>query len=310
MLLYKEHDLKSTEGTVDISKLKQEIDQLAKDKLELDAKISQLSSEMNRLHLQSSAQAQIDVLKKDKGSKEENIRRLKAKQEDTISYLLGHMPTTNIRTQIDDYVGKQTESVKTLRQEVHQSKNQLSTKEAEKKMISETLRKKEEDLKSKLFYLFITLKILTWKKIFSVCGSQNFDDGLLTFKDKMSQTQDTRGSLLGAEHFFKKYATDLEKDDPCCPLCHREFDTDQEVKELVIELKNKLRMVPAKLQKAEKDLDEFRKKYDSMMQLKPLKENISTLTSKEIPELKTKLKKLNEDIGTLRTTIEEVTILY
>jgi len=28
----------------------------------------------------------------------------------------------------------------------------------------------------------------------------------------------------------------LEKDDPCCPLCHREFDTDQEVKELVIEV--------------------------------------------------------------------------
>ncbi|XP_063414540.1 DNA repair protein RAD50-like [Mytilus trossulus] len=288
-----EHDLKSTEGTVDIPKLKQEIDQLAKDKLELDAKISQLSSEMNRLHLQSSAQAQIDVLKKDKGSKEENIRRLKAKQEDTISYLLGHMPTSNIRTQLDDYIGKQTESVKTLRQEVHQSKNQLSTKEAEKKMISETLRKKEEDLKN------------LEEKIFSVCGSQNFDDGLLTFKDKMSQTQDTRGSLLGAEHFFKKYATDLEKDDPCCPLCHREFDTDQEVKELVIELKNKLRMVPAKLQKAEKDLDEFRKKYDSMMQLKPLKENISMLTSKEIPELRNKLKKLNEDIGTLRTTIEE-----
>ncbi|CAG2229018.1 RAD50 [Mytilus edulis] len=114
-----EHDLKSTEGTVDIPKLKQEIDQLAKDKLELDAKISQLSSEMNRLHLQSSAQAQIDVLKKDKGSKEENIREIeplsnlhmkmflcrKAKQEDTISYLLGHMPTTNIRTQIDDYIG-------------------------------------------------------------------------------------------------------------------------------------------------------------------------------------------------------------
>ncbi|VDI79249.1 DNA repair protein RAD50 [Mytilus galloprovincialis] len=277
-----EHDLKSTEGTVDIPKLKQEIDQLAKDKLELDAKISQLSSEMNRLHLQSSAQAQIDVLKKDKGSKEENIRRLKAKQEDTISYLLGHMPTSNIRTQIDDYVGRQTESVKTLRQEVHQSKNQLSTKEAEKKMISETLRKKEEDLKN------------LEEKIFSVCGSQNFDDGLVTFKDKMSQTQDTRGSLLGAEHFFKKYATDLEKDDPCCPLCHREFDTDQEVKELVIELKNKLRMVPAKLQKAEKDLDEFRKKYDSMMQLKPLKENESSKLKTEVKDLRRSERQLNE----------------
>ena len=34
------------------------------------------SSEMNRLHLQSSARAQLDVLKKDKVTKEEQIRRL------------------------------------------------------------------------------------------------------------------------------------------------------------------------------------------------------------------------------------------
>lgn len=45
-----------------------------------------------------------------------------------------------------------------------------------------------------------------------------------------------RGSLLGAEHFFQKYVNDLEKQEPCCPLCHREFDTDQEVKELIIEV--------------------------------------------------------------------------
>ena len=34
-------------------------------------------------------------------------------------------------------------------------------------------------------------------------------------------------------------------------------------------------MVPSKLVKTEKDLDEYRTKYDAMMQLKPLKENVS-----------------------------------
>ena len=34
-------------------------------------------------------------------------------------------------------------------------------------------------------------------------------------------------------------------------------------------------MVPNKLQRAEKDLDEFQKKYDSLNQLKPLRENVS-----------------------------------
>ena len=34
-------------------------------------------------------------------------------------------------------------------------------------------------------------------------------------------------------------------------------------------------MVPNKLQRAEKDLDEFQKKYDALNQLKPLRENVS-----------------------------------
>ena len=41
---------------------------------------------------------------------------------------------------------------------------------------------------------------------------------------------------MGAEHFFKKYARDLQKNNPACPLCHREFDTDQEVRELIHEV--------------------------------------------------------------------------
>ena len=47
----------------------------------------------------------------------------------------------------------------------------------------------------------------------------------------------TRGSLLGAEHFFKKYVGELDKEEPCCPLCHREFDTAQEVRELILEVR-------------------------------------------------------------------------
>ena len=42
-----------------------------------------------------------------------------------------------------------------------------------------------------------------------------------------------RGAVIGASYVFKKYATELEKDKPCCPLCYREFDTDQEVRDLI-----------------------------------------------------------------------------
>nr|XP_022328065.1 DNA repair protein RAD50-like isoform X1 [Crassostrea virginica]XP_022328067.1 DNA repair protein RAD50-like isoform X1 [Crassostrea virginica] len=287
-----EFELAKTEKTVDVNKIKQEIECLSKEKSKLDATISDLSSEMNRLHLQSSARAQLDVLKKDKVTKEEQIRRLRAKQEDTLTYLLGHVPARNVRGELDEYIGKQTDSVKRLSQDIQKIKSVLSSKEAEKKMLGESLKKKEAELKN------------VEEKVFSVCGSQNFDEGLSSLQEKMSTAQDQRGSLLGAEHFFQKYVNDLEKQEPCCPLCHREFDTDQEVKELIIELKNKLRMVPSKLVKTEKDLDEYRTKYDAMMQLKPLKENITVLEDQEVPELKNKLKKINEDISRLREDVQ------
>lgn len=43
------------------------------------------------------------------------------------------------------------------------------------------------------------------------------------------------------------------------------------------QFKNKFRMVFSKLLKIEKDLDEYRIKYDVMMQLKSFKENVSLI---------------------------------
>ncbi|KAJ8311256.1 hypothetical protein KUTeg_011191 [Tegillarca granosa] len=288
-----EHELKTVEENVDVDKLKKEIADLANEKSKNDLKISDLNSEISRLHLQSSEQAKLDVIKKDKASKEENIKRIKSKQEDTITYLMGHMPTANIRDQLEDYIDKQSSLVKKVTQELQKTQTQLSSKEAEKKMTFESLKKQEDELKN------------LEEKIFTVCGSQDFDDGLSVLNEKIEKSQDQRGSLMGAEYFFKKYVDDLEKEEPCCPLCHREFDTGQEVKELILELRNKLRQVPAKLNKTETDLDEYKQKYDAMMQLKPLKENIKTLEEKEIPDLKTKLKKINEEIEKFRNIIQE-----
>lgn len=292
-----EHELQTKENSLNTDALKQEISDMAKEKSDLEGKISELSSEMVQLTQQSTAQAQLDVLKKDKSSKEENIRRLKAKQEDTIKYLLGHVPNRNIRGELEEYIGKQTNDVRKCTAEMNESKNNLSKIETERKMFMAQLKQKEEELKG------------LEERIFSVCGSQNFDEGLQAIQQKMTTAQDTRGSLLGAEHFFKKYVGDLEKEEPCCPLCHREFDTEQEVRELVLELKEKLRMVPNKLQRAEKDLDEFQKKYDSLNQLKPLRENMESLKSKDIPTLQKGLKKGSDEIQKLReqlTDIEDV----
>lgn len=44
--------------------------------------------------------------------------------------------------------------------------------------------------------------------------------------------------LTAFETIYKKYVTTMEdkKKDPCCPLCHRQFNTLQEMQNLVTEV--------------------------------------------------------------------------
>ncbi|XP_060561846.1 DNA repair protein RAD50-like [Ruditapes philippinarum] len=246
--------------------IQQKIDELRdkKTKLEQNDKIKR--------EMMSSAQAELDILKKDKASKEENIRIL------------------NI------FYSNQNEDVKKCSGKMNQIKNTMSKMETERKMGMEQLKKKEAELKG------------LEERVYNVCGSQNFDEGLSTIQERMEKVRDQHGSLVGEQHFYMKYAKDLEKDDPCCPLCHRGFDTQQDVRELVLELKDQLRMVPSKLKTAEKEIDECQEKYDALMQLKPLRENMEKLEKLEIPDLKSSLKKTEDEIHKQKedlTKIEE-----
>ncbi|KAK6173416.1 hypothetical protein SNE40_016870 [Patella caerulea] len=291
-----EQDLTSLESNLNLEDVKREIAELDKTRKELNVKISDLNTELNKLTLESNVQAEVNMYNKDKVSKEDNIRRLKAKHEDTINYLLGDGASTqNLRGKLEDFIIEQGDSVKHCSEELQNAQRSLSSKEAQQKMLQQQLRQKEDELRK------LDDKILT------VCGSQNYDDEYQNVQQKLTQTQESRGSLLGAEHFFKQYVTDLEKTDPCCPLCHRGFETEEDVRQLILELQDKLRRVPSRLNKAEKDLEEYQTKYDNMTQLKPLRENITTLNDISIPDLKTKLKKLSEEINELKERIQDKT---
>ncbi|XP_041359275.1 DNA repair protein RAD50-like [Gigantopelta aegis] len=287
-----EHDLETAEQAVDTNELKRDTAEKEKERRRLDSALSELDSEMNRLHRQSNAQAQLDMFKKDKVSKTESIERLKAKHEDAITYLIGHMPQQNIRGQIQDYMGTQDEMVKSCSVELQKAKQECSAKEAEKNMISVQIKQCESKIRD------------MEERLNNVCSSENFGEEFETVQTKVEQAQDAKGSLMGAEHFFKKYVKDLEKEKPFCPLCHRGFDDDQEVRELILELKQKLRLVPAQLEKADSSLSEYKTKYDNMIQLKPVKENIAKLQNADLPALKADLQRLSDEIRSLKETIQ------
>ena len=45
-----------------------------------------------------------------------------------------------------------------------------------------------------------------------------------------------RGSYYGAKYFLEKYLRRLNEDTPPCPLCHRLFESQDEVEELISEV--------------------------------------------------------------------------
>lgn len=159
--------------------------------------------------------------------------------------------------------------------------------------MQDELKKKEEEFHSQE------------EKLFSVCGSQNFDESLEAVKNKIDEAQNEKGALIGASHFFNKYIKKLRRTDPECPLCHRQFDGGDDAGEIIEELLEMLRSIPRKMETAEQAVNELQTKYDEMQRLIPLKKTMTKLETKEIPDLKTKLKTVNTDIEKLRSDIEE-----
>ncbi|XP_029643007.1 DNA repair protein RAD50 isoform X1 [Octopus sinensis] len=285
--------LKATEESINVAELKKEIQNMSQEKKTLEEQYDELDGLLKKMHQHSTVQTQISMLDKEKTAKEEQIKKCKSRHETSIIHLLGEMPRNDLRGTLDEYVSKQSNNVQKSTEKLDKLRQDLSSKETQKRMLLEEMRKRENELKK------------LEEKLQDACGEDTFEDSLQSIQLKLTQVQDQRGSLMGSEHFFKKFVVDLKKDSPCCPLCHRGFEQEQEIRELILELENKLRMVPSKLHKSERELEQYQKEYDTLQQLKPIKENLTLLSTTDLPDIKNKLDSVNNAIVKLNKSIQE-----
>ncbi|BFZ14970.1 hypothetical protein BsWGS_18009 [Bradybaena similaris] len=287
-----EDELSKAETSLSVDEVKSEMTSLDRQKRQLEAAISDLDDDMNRLHKQSKVQTELDMLIDSQKEKEASIARLRAEHEENITSLLGVFPVDNLRESVSVYISNQSENVRKYTAELTELRNQLSAKQAEKNSTSAQLAQKEEEVR--------TLE----GRINNVCDSQDLDDEITEVQKSLTQAQEEKGSLLGADHMIKKYIKNLEKNNPACPLCQRGFQQAQEVRELILKLQEQLRKVPTNVRKAEEDVEKYQKKYDDVMQLRPVRESLMILREKDIPSLKTKLKKLDDDVRRLKEEVQ------
>uniref|UniRef100_A0A1W7REA9 DNA repair protein RAD50 n=1 Tax=Agkistrodon contortrix contortrix TaxID=8713 RepID=A0A1W7REA9_AGKCO len=285
------HELAEAEKNCNVETLEMEIKELQREKGNLDSTLRKLDKEMEQLNLNTTVITQMDMLKKDKADKEEQIRKIKFRHSEELICLLGFFPSKN---QLEDWLHSRVKEINQTRDKLAKLNKELVSAEQNKNHITTELRKKEEQLST------------YEEKLFDVCGSQDFESDLNKLQHDIEKTSKQRAMLAGATAVYSQFITQLtDESQSCCPVCQRVFEKEAELQDVINDLQAKLRLAPDKLKATESELKKREKKRDDMISLKPIRQTVSELHEKDIPELRNKLQILNREIQHLKADIEE-----
>ncbi|KAK9406581.1 DNA repair protein RAD50 [Crotalus adamanteus] len=285
------HELAEAEKNYNVETLEMEIKELQREKGNLDSTLRKLDKEMEQLNLNTTIITQMDMLKKDKADKEEQIRKIKFRHSEELICLLGFFPSKN---QLEDWLHSRVKEINQTRDKLAKLNKELVSAEQNKSHITTELRKKEEQLST------------YEEKLFDVCGSQDFESDLNKLQHDIEKTSKQRAMLAGATAVYSQFITQLtDESQSCCPVCQRVFEKEAELQDVINDLQAKLRLAPDKLKATESELKKREKKRDDMISLKPIRQTVSELHEKDIPELRNKLQILNREIQHLKADIEE-----
>ncbi|NXL82387.1 RAD50 protein, partial [Leptocoma aspasia] len=286
-----EHELENAERNSNVETLEREVQTLQNEKINLDKALRRLDQDMEQLNLHTTTITQMEMLKKDKAEKEDQIRKVKSRHSEELTSLLGYFPN---KKQLEDWLHGKNKKINQTRDTLANLNKRLASVESDKTYSSNELKKKEAQLSNHE------------AKLFDVCGSQDFDTDLNKLQDEIEKSSKQRAVLAGATAVYSQFITQLtEENQSCCPVCQRVFQTEAELQDVINDLQFKLRLAPDKLKSTESELKRKEKKRDEMMSLKPLRQTVAELQDKEIPDLRNKIQSANRDLTSLKGEIEE-----
>ncbi|KAI1903031.1 hypothetical protein AGOR_G00022980 [Albula goreensis] len=286
-----ERELDSAVQNSNVDGLKAELQELQREKMELDRAQRKLDQEMETLNAHTKTRTEMDMLKKDKMDKEEQVRKIKSRHNEELMSLIGHFPN---KRQLEDWIYSKNREVNSTRDKLYKLSKDLASGEQNKSHCSAEIKRKEEQLAS------------YEEKLFNVCGSQDFQSDLGKLQEDLEKCSKQRAMLAGATAVYTQFISQLtEEGEPCCPVCQRTFPSEAELQDVINDMQSKLRLVPDKLKNTEQDLRRKEKKRDEMMALKPIRQSIMELQERDLPELRNKLQGVNREIERLKGDIEE-----
>ncbi|XP_014291153.1 DNA repair protein RAD50.L isoform X2 [Halyomorpha halys] len=275
-----------------VEKLEDDIKSAEAERNRYEEELCILEKDIQVLQLQSKEQAKLDVQRKARSASEVEIIKLKNKHSSTLKHLLGEVPEMGIKMQLEAYLVKLGDLIKTKNEEIKVKENEIIGYEAEKRHLSAKLKTLKETFEADEF------------SINKVCEGKDLDQYLAEITSKLEELQDQKGTLSASQFMSRRYIQSLQQKEPSCPLCHRGFTKEDEVTELIKELTLKVKEVPSKLRANRDNLESMQEKHKNLLQLKPKFDKLSAMKFTEIPNLESDLKKLEKKLGSAREALE------
>ncbi|KAK7926333.1 hypothetical protein WMY93_008643 [Mugilogobius chulae] len=248
--------------------------------------LKNVKADLQRLEGSSSRLQELETELAKAAEKEEQVRKIKSRHSEDLVSLLGHFPN---KRELEDWIYSKSKEINSTRDRLAKLQKDLASSEQNKSHIGAELRKKEQQLSS------------DEEKFFNVCGSQDLESDLSKVQDDLEKISKQRAMLAGATAVYTQFISQLtEEREPCCPVCQRTFPSESDLQEVISDMQSKLRLVPDKLKNTEQDLKRKERKKEEMMSLRPVRESISRLQEKELPELRNRLQAVNRDIERLK----------
>ncbi|XP_026285243.1 DNA repair protein RAD50 isoform X1 [Frankliniella occidentalis] len=275
----------------DSESLSSAIAKLKSDTENLESQQNKLSTEVREIAKHQEFRKALETDEKKFTDQQNIIRKLRSKNEDFISCHLSDSDDSTLKHKFDLLVQKFKKQYDKLINECHEKKKEESSLQKDLEISRNTLKKKKEELDQHK------------DKIYEECGRTDLETVLKKTKEGIETLQNDKGLYTASAVVTRGYIQDLKKRDPCCPLCDRSFDNEEEPFSLVQTLELRLDGMPEKIGEVTEKLVELQSKQERLLELKPLQNTISELQETVIPNLETAITDCEDKLGEMNGLI-------
>lgn len=290
-----EEKIRAEEMQVDAPKMQEEISEEKRKRRELQSEMDEAKRIVSKMTRQAEDRSQLDIHTTEKKDLENKIQFLKRKHADELEHLLNEVPEDNIKNKVDTCLSN-------LRRCIANTRGSLNTLNKRRTQLDTTIKSHKVQLERKEKEISALQN-----KVSNVCGETDLDVSLVKTKKMKEDFTREKADLASSITVLKRFQEKLRQKD-CCPLCHRDFITKDEVSLLIEELEEKVSRIPEKLKGVEKKLVDQEHLHDQMIQLQPQVDQANASRT-ELEKIRAQMEEEIKELQSIDMDIENKTEL-